>query len=71
MSRDGCRIAPQCRGCPLPECRYVSGVVPERVVRNIQVLALARQGIPVTQIAADLNISARTVYRIVGGQQTR
>ena len=61
----GCDIAPACLSCPLPRCRY--DMPPGRKVeeRNAQVAARRNDGAKMKQIAAEFNISPRTVSRVL------
>lgn len=62
---NGCDLAPRCLECPLPACRYemlpkqgAAWVLAERIQRLID------QGLTADQVAADLGISRRTVFRV-------
>lgn len=63
---DGCEVSPSCLACPLPECKYDS---PEAIVRarkearNRVVMELRANGIPPSEIAKQLGVAERTVFR--------
>lgn len=61
----GCEIAPHCLECPLPECRYL--MPPKRagaLIAAARVRALTEAGRTADQIAAELGMSRRTVFRL-------
>ena len=71
-SDDGCEVAEHCTSCPLAVCRYETpgGIRAIRnAVRDSQIVALARDGVPVDAIAERFRLSRRTVFRIVAETQ--
>ena len=66
----GCILGPSCLACPLPVCIHDVpggfGAV-RRVVRDAAIRQRRRDGDCVPDIAADLDVSARTVLRVVEG----
>lgn len=66
MKDDGCRISPSCLKCPLPECIYVeppTGVTDATLAKRNAVLSLKRQGMRPSDIARELGMGVRMVYR--------
>ena len=67
--RDGCEFSPECGRCPLSACRY--DMAP-RVARHEMRLREAREleslGLSWMAIAKRLNVTTRTVSRILGGK---
>ena len=66
LAKDGCSVAKTCLACPLPACRYDDpfGQVRAQVQARIEkVQQLRDQGHDVDEIARQLGISVRTVYR--------
>lgn len=65
----GCDVHPACLTCPLPRCRYdEAGWLQreERDTRDAEVLRLRfRQALTVDELAAQFQVSARTVHRIL------
>ena len=62
----GCSLAPSCLSCPLPHCRYdVRGGMPsvQKANRDECIRERRAQGQNVTQIAAELGVTRRTVFR--------
>jgi len=60
----GCSEHPQCLTCPLPECRYVKGLVTMRLERRrASVIALHNEGRSVLAIARRLGMKQRIVRR--------
>lgn len=64
----GCDLYPACLSCPLPRCRYdrrsgVRGLRNE--FRDARIRRLRRQGKSVARIMAEVNVSRRTVYRVL------
>lgn len=63
---DGCEVAPSCLGCPLAVCRYdmPQGMQSLRgEQRGRQAVQLWMQGVRIPQIAKQLGMSERTIYR--------
>ena len=64
----GCELAPSCLECPLALCKYDdphTRVRSNKVMRNTEILRLYRSGVKISNIAAQVNISERTVYRVI------
>lgn len=62
---DGCSIAPSCLSCPLPACRYdLPAKQAGALLRAAWVRGLMRRGLTTDEIAAELNTSRRSVYRL-------
>ena len=65
---DGCYVAPHCRDCPLPFCRFdlPNGVQTLKSVDNrSRVVSLHEAGGSVASIIEQTGLSMRTVYRIL------
>ena len=64
----GCDLAPSCLECPLALCKYDD---PNRarydrtVMRDTEIMRLFAEGFKVSAIALKVNISNRTVYRVI------
>ncbi len=64
----GCDSAPSCLDCPLALCKYddANGTRHGRtVMRDTEIMRLFADGFKVSAIALKVNISNRTVYRII------
>ncbi len=64
----GCDSAPSCLECPLALCKYddPNGARHDRtVIRDTEIMRLFAEGFKVSAIALKVNISNRTVYRII------
>jgi len=62
----GCDLHPACLSCPLPRCRYDEphGSVSVRRRETMQAAARLRsKGLMVSEVAQQLGISERSVYR--------
>jgi len=73
---DGCTIRvdgvahviPRCETCPLPRCKYDD---PGWLARNVRderdkmIIARSRRGLPLEDIATEMNVSKRTVHRVL------
>lgn len=62
---NGCDIAPRCLACPLPRCRY--DLPPRRagaLLRWLAVEALLGEGRTAAEVADELGMSRRTVFRL-------
>lgn len=61
----GCEIAPRCLECPLPVCRYD---LPPKVagawLQSKRAMELLAAGMNTEQVAAMMNVSIRTVFRL-------
>lgn len=65
---DGCEVSPSCLSCPLDVCRYdapggIKGIKSE--MRNKEVIKLHDQGHTAEFIAIHLELSRRSVFRIL------
>ena len=64
----GCDLASSCLECPLALCKYDD---PNRerfdqnVMRDTEIMRLFAEGLKVSAIASIVNISSRTVYRVI------
>ena len=67
----GCDIAPACLSCHLPVCRYDMPPNWKIEERNARIVAYRNDGANVKQITAELNVSSRTVTRILQKAKTR
>lgn len=68
---DGCSVAPSCLACPLPQCRYdVPGGarIMLNEVRDTRIAQAHAAGASVDDLAATLQISRRTVFRVLEGR---
>jgi len=64
----GCDLAPSCLECPLALCKYddPNGARYDRtVMRDTEIMRLFAEGLKVSAIALKVNISNRTVYRVI------
>lgn len=64
----GCELAPSCLKCPLVICKYDDpnwGKRNRKVERDRIIVSMRSSGTSVTKIAAKLNTSERTVYRVI------
>lgn len=62
----GCEFSPRCVECPLPACRY--DMPPKQAGmywRALQLLPLMGQGRTMEELAADIGVSRRTVFRLM------
>ena len=65
---DGCRVAPECLNCPLELCIYddpADLVTTSRAHRDDWIFTLRKKGVSATEIARNLNLSARTIHRVI------
>lgn len=63
---EGCPdgLLPSCLSCPLPACRAeLPPKMAGRLVRQVQIAALMREGLTVAETAARMGVSRRTVIR--------
>ena len=64
---DGCQHSASCLACPLPQCKYDSLLnvrrTKERVALDRRILTLRKAGWQVREIAEELAVTTRTVYR--------
>jgi len=65
---EGCELSPSCLRCPLPCCAYeleggVNRIIKSR--RNAKIVDQAKKGASQGSIAKNMNISRRTVQRII------
>ena len=69
---DGCEYAPACLTCPLPRCKHDD---PGWVSRNVRderdkmITARRRRGLSLEEIAAEMNVSKRTVHRVLRAER--
>ncbi|HSP56633.1 MAG TPA: helix-turn-helix domain-containing protein [Dehalococcoidia bacterium] len=71
---DGCSVSPSCFACPLPRCRYEEPGGLRAVLnqmRDSEILALKRAGVPVEDLALRFQVSRRTVFRVLEGTSPR
>lgn len=71
---DGCSISESCFTCPLPRCRYEEPGGLRSVLnqmRDSEILALKRNGVPVEELADRFQVSRRTVFRVLEGTSPR
>jgi hypothetical protein len=62
----GCEFSPRCLECPLPACRYDLPAKQAGVwFRALKLLPLIEQGRTMEQLAADIGVSRRTVFRLM------
>lgn len=64
----GCNLAPRCVTCHLPKCKdeYLNGLVTIQAERTREMVAgLYQLEWPVYTIADRLNLTRRTVYRVL------
>ena len=65
---DPVRNKASCFTCPLPECRYVTGVRSDMALaraRGAQARRLQKDGLTAKEIAGALGVTDRTIYRAV------
>jgi hypothetical protein len=66
---DGCVVSESCFTCPLPRCRYEEPGGLRAVMnqaRDSEILGMRGRGYGVAEIAAQFQVSRRTVFRIIG-----
>jgi hypothetical protein len=66
----GCDLHPACLTCPFPACRYdLPGGAPEllAMVRAGRVRAAAARGLAPAEIARELGLNVRMVFRDLAG----
>ena len=64
----GCDIHESCLTCPLPRCRYDEPGGARKLLsdeRDRTILALRREGRPISVIATRFGVSRRTVFRVL------
>ena len=64
----GCELAAACLECPLAMCKYDDphwGKRNLKARRNEEIVNMRAGGMSVAQIAATMNTSERTVYRVI------
>ncbi len=65
----GCSLYPSCLKCPLPECRYDTPSLSERMLerggRNAEIRALRADGCDSLTLERWFGVSRRTIYRII------
>jgi len=64
----GCDLHPSCLSCPLVRCRYDEPGGACRLLseeRDRTIIALQRERVPVSRIAARFGVSRRTVFRVL------
>ena len=64
----GCELASSCLECPLALCKYDDpnqGRGTRTTMRDTEIMRLFANGMKITAIARAVNISDRTVYRVV------
>ena len=64
-NRGGCRVAPSCFSCPLPDC--VRG--DDRAVRDAELARLSREGWTAARLAVRYGITRRHVFRVLAAQR--
>ena len=66
---DGCEIYPSCLSCPLPQCKYDDPGWLQREKRRERdqniIEAVKRDGVSISEVAAQFSISQRTIFRIM------
>lgn len=70
----GCELADACLECPLALCKYDDPDIVRRggkVMRDAEIMRLYNNGIKVSKIAATVNTSDRTVYRVIQRDRLR
>ncbi len=70
----GCELANACLECPLALCKYDDPDIVRRggkVIRDAEILRQYNNGIKVSKIAATVNTSDRTVYRVIQRDRLR
>ncbi len=75
---DGCEVSPSCLICPLPECKYDNPVAfqvwkrgEDRKEKGAIALKMWEERIPLMQIGRELQMSARTVSRVIDEEKDR
>ena len=64
MTEDGCDIAPHCLECPLVACRFdLPPNQAAQLARLPRVQALLKDGLSTAEIAKELRVSVRTIWR--------
>lgn len=67
---DGCSLHPSCLTCPEVVCRYDQTFrVDRNVDRDSEIKRMASEGVKARLIAISLNISVRTVFRVLATRQ--
>lgn len=64
----GCELYRSCLSCPLERCRYDQIGGERRILadeRDLSIVAMRREGRPITRIADYLGISRRTVFQVL------
>ncbi len=65
----GCDLSPSCLRCPLPKCRHDKQEGGRRVSKRLRDLEIFRQrtalGRSVSELAAEFDLSKRTIQRIM------
>lgn len=62
---EGCEFSPSCLTCSLPVCRYdAAPKVARAMFRWQQIAPLLAEGLTADEVAARLDISRRTVFRL-------
>ena len=64
----GCDLASSCLECPLALCKYDDpnqGRRSRTIMRDTEIMRLFAEGFKVSAIALKVNVSKRTVYRII------
>ena len=64
----GCELASACLECPLAVCKYDDphwGKRGAKALRDEEIVKMRASGISVAEIAANVNTSERTVYRVI------
>ena len=66
---DGCEIYASCLRCPLPQCKYDDPGWLQREKRRERdqniIEAVKRDGVSISEVAAQFSISQRTIFRIM------
>ena len=66
----GCEVSPTCLACPLPVCKYdmPRGVATARAVMRVPLIrSLRAKGLNDTEVARELGVSKRAIYRSLHG----
>ena len=65
----GCDLSPSCLRCPLPKCRHDKQEGGRRVSKRLRDLEIFRRrtasGRSVSELAAEFDLSKRTIQRII------
>lgn len=62
----GCDLHPRCTTCPLPHCRYeMTPGTARAMLTVVKVRALLAEGMDTAKVARVLDVSPRTVYRML------